>query len=299
MTRQRVLQIDTDTGVHLVGAGARVDVRGRGDGLGHVDGGGDVVRRRVGCVGAPHCVVGGPSRALGDVDEIDDVVLHSLERADGFAELHPLAAVRHAHLEDRLTAADLVGTQDRRGPKYRGARRRRVDRLCTRRRRRERGGDGLGHEAVEPIDRHGRGVDERAVAVGEDQIVGTPIVGGQHVDGAPPSTVVAEHGSGAGAQQPVGNHRHARATRGNQRQHLVAPRGHQRRDDVDREHGRREDGAGHRGAAELFEDHRHVATAGTRAAMALGYGKAQPSQLGEARPFAFGMIGDEAAGALL
>ena len=108
---ETVLGHAADAGVDFVGVVAGLVVALAGDGLAQRDAAGGVAAH----VQLPEGLVGGPAGGVEVVDEVDDLVLHALEAADGGAELDAGAAVVDGDLVDGLAAADLVGADDRDG----------------------------------------------------------------------------------------------------------------------------------------------------------------------------------------
>ena len=53
--------------------------------------------------------IGCPASGVLEVDDLDDVILDSLEAPDGKAELDAGVGVFEGHVEDLLAGADLVG----------------------------------------------------------------------------------------------------------------------------------------------------------------------------------------------
>ena len=104
---QSVLSHAPHPGVDLVGVVAGLVVALAAHRLGQVN----AVGRVPADVQLPKGLVGGPPGGVQGVQQVDDLVLHPLEPADGGSELVPRPAVVHRQLVDGLAAADLVGAE--------------------------------------------------------------------------------------------------------------------------------------------------------------------------------------------
>ena len=107
MQGQSVLSHAPHPGVDLVGVVAGLVVALAAHRLGQVN----AVGRVPADVQLPKGLVGGPPGGVQGVQQVDDLVLHPLEPADGGSELVPRPAVVHRQLVDGLAAADLVGAE--------------------------------------------------------------------------------------------------------------------------------------------------------------------------------------------
>ena len=108
------------TSVYFVGMVAGVVIGDAANCFGQVD----AIRSGALGIQLPQGFVGGPAGGVQLVDQVDDVVLHSLEASDGSTELDPGAAVFHRHFVHLLRPAYLIGAEQRDGAADRALQRR-------------------------------------------------------------------------------------------------------------------------------------------------------------------------------
>ena len=108
---ESVLGGAADASVYLVGMVAGVVIGDAADCFGQVD----TIRRGALGIQLPQGFVGGPADGIQLVDQVDDVVLHSLEASDGSTELDSGAAVFHRHFVHLLRPTHLICAEQRDG----------------------------------------------------------------------------------------------------------------------------------------------------------------------------------------